>query len=382
MPPVLSRARLIAALATLVALLAAAALAPAAHAGSAKQVRVMTRNLYLGADLTPAIQATTPLQLALAGTQIWNTVQATDFPARAKVLAKEIAAADPDLIGLQEAAIWRTGPADGPPVLGGSPATNVQYDYLQSLLDELAAIGSPYVLVRKQAEADLEGPTVSGFDIRLTQQDAILAKKSRVDAGVLSFPATGSANYPSAINLKLPLLGGLVQVESTRGYVWADVSSKQAGSFRFVDTHLEAFSASYRALQAQFLATNGPANATDRPVVLVGDLNSDPNDGSTSGPDPTPNNTAFNVLTGPFAYKDTWVQANGSAPGFTSGFNEFVNDPNTAGLDHRIDHVLTRGAAVPSDYAKVTGTDPLNRTPAGLWPSDHAGVSTKVYPNP
>ena len=53
-----------------------------------RPVKVMTRNLYLGADLTPAIQATTQLELALAGTQIWNTVLATDFPERARVLAR------------------------------------------------------------------------------------------------------------------------------------------------------------------------------------------------------------------------------------------------------------------------------------------------------
>ena len=385
MPLSRSRARVVALLA-LAALVAVAAFAPAAQAGSSKQVRVMTRNLYLGADLTPAIQATSLFGLAQAGSQIWSTVQATNFPERAKVLAKEIAAADPDLIGLQEAAIWRTGAPDGPPILGGSPATTVTYDYLQSLLDELAAVGSPYVLVRKQQEADLEGPTLNGFDIRLTQQDAILAKKSRVDAGVLSWTATGSANYPAALNLKLPLLGGSanggVDIESTRGYVFADIVSKQAGSFRFVDTHLEAFSAGFRAAQAQFLATAGPASTTSQPVVLVGDLNSAPGDTSTSGVDPTPNGLAFNVLTGVFGYQDTWAQANPGDPGFTSGFNEFVNDPDTSGIDHRIDHVLTRGAAVGSDYAKVTGLDPANRTPGGLWPSDHAGVSTKVYPNP
>ena len=93
-----------------------------------------------------------------------------------------------------------------------------------------------------------------------------------------------------------------------------------------------------------------------------------------------PGGLAYALLTGTFGYADTWIQANGSAPGFTSGFNELVNDANTSGLDTRIDHVLTRGAAEPSDKSLVTGTDPANRTPAGLWPSDHAGVVTRVFP--
>jgi hypothetical protein len=378
-----SRARILLALLTLIAV---AAVAPAAQAAKPKQIKVMTRNLYLGADLTPAIQATSLFGLAQAGSEIWSTVQATDFNARAKVLAKEIQAEDPQLIGLQEAAIWRTGAPDGPPVLGGSPAGDVVYDYIPTLLGELAAIGSPYVLVVKQPEADIEGPTLNGFDIRLTQQDAILAKKESVDNGDITWTTAAGAHYPAAIQLNLPLLGGPanggVNVESTRGFVFADVNVK-GNAFRFVDTHLEAFSPGRRAQQAGFLAQFGPASATDRPVVLVGDLNSAPDDLAPGGPpDPTPNGLAYAILTGSFGYQDTWVQANGAAPGFTSGFNEFVNDADLSGLDHRIDHVLTRGAAQASDKATVTGTDFANRTPGGLWPSDHAGVVTKVYPRP
>jgi endonuclease/exonuclease/phosphatase family metal-dependent hydrolase len=387
MPPVLSRARIVAALATLIALCATAALVPAAQAADKpKQIKVMTRNLYLGADLTPAIQATSLFGLAQAGSEIWDTVNATNFNERAKVLAKEIQAEDPQLIGLQEAAKWYTGAPDGPPVLGGAPADQVAYDYIPTLQAELTAIGSPYVIVKKQAEADIEGPTTLGIDIRLTQQDAILAKKASVDNGDITWTTAAGAHYPASIQLNLPLLGGPanggVNVESTRGFVFADVNVK-GNAFRFVDTHLEAFSSGRRAQQAGFLAQFGPASATDRPVVLVGDLNSAPGDTSPgSAQDPTPNGLAFAILTGAFGYQDTWVQANGAAPGFTSGFNEFVNDPDTSGLDHRIDHVLTRGAAQASDKASVTGTDQANRTPGGLWPSDHAGVVTKVYPRP
>jgi hypothetical protein len=334
-----------------------------------RPVKVMTRNLYLGADLTPAIAATNPLELALAGTEIWNTVVATDFPERAKVLAYEIADTDPDLIGLQEAAIWRTGPPDGPPVLGGTPATTVQYDYLQSLLDELEAIGTPYVVVYSQEEADIESITTLGFDARLTQRDVILAKKSKVDAGELTCANAQGAHYPDAIQLELPLLGGLVFVQSTRGYVSADcVVNKRA--FRFVNTHLEAFSALARFAQAQFLAAFGPANTMEQPVVLVGDLNSDRRDGP-------PN--AINLLIDTFGYIDTWAQVNGDADGFTSGFNEFVDDPDASGLSRRIDHVMTR-PQVTVQKSRVTGIDGDNRTPAGLWPSDHAGVITTLAP--
>jgi endonuclease/exonuclease/phosphatase family metal-dependent hydrolase len=109
-------------------------------------------------------------------------------------------------------------------------------------------------------------------------------------------------------------------------------------SFRFVTTHLEPFDPLVRANQAaELVAAEGPANTSSHdPVVLVGDLNSDPND-------PPPHGTAFDVLAGA-GLVDTWVQANGSAPGFTHGFSELLDDPNTDGFDTRIDHVLTRNA--------------------------------------
>jgi endonuclease/exonuclease/phosphatase family metal-dependent hydrolase len=345
-----------------------------------RPVKVMTRNLYLGASLTSAIGAGDLGELAAAGTQIWNTVLATNFPERAKVLAFEIADADPDLIGLQEAAIWRTGPPDGPPMLGGTPAMDVQFDYLQSLLDELEAIGAPYVVVISQEEADIESITegfpFSGFDIRLTQRDVILAKKSKVEAGELACDNAQGAHYPPETQLNLPLLG--VPVESTRGYVSADcVVNKRA--FRFINTHLEAFSAGFRALQAGFLAQFGPASDISQPVVLVGDLNSDPNDNSVNLPDPTPNNAAINLLMGLFGYVDTWGALFGDADGFTSGFNEFVDDPDASGLSKRIDHVMTRPLIEMRD-SRVTGIDSDNRTPDGLWPSDHAGLITTLAP--
>ena len=343
-----------------------------------RPVKVMTRNVYLGADLAPAILATTLPELALAGTQIWETVLDTDFAERAKLLAREIADADPALIGLQEVALWRTGAPDGPPILGGTPATNVAFDYLELLLDELDAVRAPYVVVISQLEADLESITASGFDLRLTQRDVILARKSSLEAGEISCTNVQGAHYPASIQLSLPLMGGLFVVESTRGYVFADCTVNRR-SFRFINTHLESFSAGRRAQQAGFLAQFGPASTLTQPVVLVCDLNSDPLDASVDPPDPTPNNLAFNVLTGMFGYVDTWAQVNGTAPGFTYGFGELVDDPDLSGFSKRYDHVLTR-PEVTARRSSVTGTDGDNRSPGGLWPSDHGGVIVTLAP--
>ena len=49
-----------------------------------------------------------------------------------------------------------------------------------------------------------------------------------------------------------------------------------------------------------------------------------------------------------------------------------IFDPNSV-LDHTVDHVLTK-PALRTQRAYVTGNDVNERTPSGLWPSDHGGV--------
>ena len=105
----------------------------------------MTRNLFLGADLAPAINAPgIPEAINGAGT-VWNELQATKFPERAIPLAKEIKASKADLVGLQEVALWHVQqPSDGgappiSPVAGAQPATTVAFDFLALLQDSSAA---------------------------------------------------------------------------------------------------------------------------------------------------------------------------------------------------------------------------------------------------
>ena len=80
----------LAALLIIALLLPTAALAKKGHGhghGKGHVANVMTRNLYLGADLTPAILAPTLPQFVQANGQILREVTANNFPVRAEGLA-------------------------------------------------------------------------------------------------------------------------------------------------------------------------------------------------------------------------------------------------------------------------------------------------------
>ena len=235
----------------------------------------MTRNLYLGADLAPAIAATTPEELSAANGQILREVVHNDFPTRAKGLAQELLTEKPDLVGLQEVALWQTTPL--------SPAaTPVAYDYLPELLAELNKGGKRYEVVVVQEEFDLEAPAdynglpndgpLPGFPNaemlgRLTMRDVILARHG---AGVQTWNAEGG-NF--ATLLEVPILGQPKPIK--RGWTETDAKVRGSHPFHFVNTHLEAFQPLIREAQAKELVAPGGPATSSLPVVLVGDLNSD-----------------------------------------------------------------------------------------------------------
>jgi endonuclease/exonuclease/phosphatase family metal-dependent hydrolase len=348
--------------ALLLLMAAVAAIAPATQAkgkdkGNPASLTVMTRNLYLGTDLLPIALAPSVPAFEQAATNGFNQVKATNFPARAKLIAREVKRAKPDLIGLQEAALWRTGPKDGT----ATRAQTVAFDFLEILRTALRQAGVPYAVVQSNDEADIEGPTSEGFDVRLTMRDVVLVRKKQRKG--LRLTRRGRGTYDT--RLELPTQVGTFA--SVRGYVYVD--GKLAGRrFRFIDTHLEAYGSEIRTRQAQELLA-GPARRKGR-VILVGDMNSDPD-----GAEPQ----AFQALTGA-GFVDTWARLYPTKPGLTSGLRADLMDPPSPNPfdDSRIDHVLVKGKIKPLN-AKVVGTNPAtSRTSTGLWASDHAGVVTKL----
>jgi endonuclease/exonuclease/phosphatase family metal-dependent hydrolase len=351
-----------------IALLLAVLTAPV----QAKQTRltVMTQNLDLGTDLQPILAATDFNTLVAAVSQTFAAVVATNIPTRMDAVADEIAKQGPDLIGLQEAAIWRSQtPSDFTfPPIPTPNATTVEFDFLELLLDRLTARGLHYTPVATSLNVDAEAPglTPGGIccrDIRLTDRDVILARTELVEDLEISNPQ--ASNF--ATNLTVAFFGGTFTV--LRSWASVDVSMGDT-TVRFLTTHLEAVAPAIQLVQAGELLA-GPANTT-LPVVLVCDCNSS---ATGTGADVTP--TYADLIHAGFI--DAWSEAHPGEAGFTCCQIGTLTQPSA--FTERIDLVLFRsGLSVHS--AKRIGATPGDRTPrvsppeppARLWPSDHAGV--------
>jgi hypothetical protein len=130
-------------------------------ASGSPTLTVMTWNIYLGGNINRPIRAafdrTGPegvLALGHANHELRDVVDRTGFATRSRLLADEISAARPDLIGLQEVALWRHGPMQLDQI-GRPNATEVDYDFLAILLADLAhlAIRSPVPQAQRRTYA-------------------------------------------------------------------------------------------------------------------------------------------------------------------------------------------------------------------------------------
>jgi endonuclease/exonuclease/phosphatase family metal-dependent hydrolase len=330
--------------------LGATGLRPAAADTTQAQRRltVATYNLYLGADLTPLFTASSQQELVRRAGQVYANVVKTDFPSRAAAIAELLAADPPDIAGLQEVALWETGPLNGP--------LTPSYDFLELVLAALARHGLDYRPVAVNTNFSGSMPISATTAARFTDHDVIIARAD-LATGLLRISHPESHNFAAKLVIPTAIPG--LSFTVPRG--WSAVDAKVRGkTVRFVDTHLEAFSTQVRNLQAVELAA-ALAGSGD-PVVLVGDLNSRPDD--VAG--------AYGIFA-TAGYADAWVVVHGPDGGFTSGQSELLdNVPST--LDHRIDDVLYQPRGVRAVAADVIGEELDDRTPAGLWPSDHAGV--------
>ena len=139
-------------------------------------VRVMTRNMDAGTDLKLVLAAHDDVSFAQGVDATLAEIKDSGIAQRAARVAEEMAEQKPDLVGLQEVTLYRTGPLSLQP----SGVTDVLFDQLDSLVSELANRSLKYAVVVTQDLVDVEVrvPT-QNLNLRMTDRDVILVRSDR-----------------------------------------------------------------------------------------------------------------------------------------------------------------------------------------------------------
>ncbi len=384
----ISRLRVLNVLCIFVGVLVFAAPLISTAADVGPKINVMTRNLYLGADIFRVVDAASnPDSIPYVVGQVYHIMLETNFSARANAIADEIAANKPQVIGLNEVeAFYKISPTTG-------NVTNT-IDFYTILNAALKARKMDYQAFSVK-NADITMPMVdsTGFSyVRMVDHDYILVRKG------ITADQVFAKNYEVFLTLPIQMPDGTVAyIDFKRGYIVVDVNVK-GEDYRIACTHPEVRSAVesvFRFVQSaqmhELLTTMNTLSTYDpKPAIMVGDFNSSPEDiPGYYGPYPYVPPYMQAAAAG---YLDTWLLQSQYDEGYTSGFDEFVSDPDPTLLDTRIDLVWLKTFdlllldKVSCDVVgneisdMVLNTYPEPRDYAGdyLWPSDHAGVVSNI----
>ena len=360
-----------------------------------KPIKVMSRNLYLGADVGVALQLIP--NLPAAAQFMWKQVQETDFSKRKDILVSEIQSESPDVIGLQEATIWYCQAKPW------SKKVEV-FNFTNQLLQ---ALNGTYIIAEKDGrKAFNPGYSIGPIPFLTRVNDAKtfqpLFGQDHADCGFQIGDAllikselkqyinqVGNTEY-DAVYKVVPTL-----MEIYRGYTWADITM-QGSNVRFVATHLESLWDANKVPKAADQARQLVKDlaSTQSPIVVIGDFNSDPRDPrqkgyANPGEQPTASEKCPAGSTQCSAYKimrdakftDAGPDASDPAT-FTWGMNALLTGPdparktaastmgNTYGFTDRLDYIFLKNG-IDVLTSKIIGQAP----PYG---TDHAGVVAEL----
>ena len=319
-----------------------------ASGAARSEIVVLTRNMYVGADVDAIIAALVtpdPADDQAALLAAITTLQATSYPARAAAIADEIARARPHVIGLQE--VSKVDIALPP--LG----IDVHLDFLPTLIAELAERGLDYEVAARVR--NIEAAPFPG--VSLVDEDALLVDRTRVEVH-----GADARRFTANIG---PVAPGVVLA---RGWVSASVTV-EGRTYTVASTHLESGGLpgldQLRAAQASELAA---ALSGASPAIVVGDLND------------VPGSLMYQVLAGA-GFADAWSELRGAAIGYTCCHASDLSN-RVQQFDERIDYVLVRDAAGVRGSISRVGEVPADRF-AGpthqIWASDHAGLVARLF---
>jgi hypothetical protein len=325
-------------------------------------LRVLTYNVDEGTDFIEVSSATTTLQFIAAVGQTIASVRATNPLARMQAVARQITAAAPTLVSLQEVDRWSSGPFN--PATGMCGPLTVEFDMLQELMSALTTLGGHYQVALRAVQYNF--PPTPGLIlpgtllcVQVVDYNVILAR-SDLSPSRFQWSNPQSAQFVNMVSLPTPV--GIIPLPR----VWASVDATFNGkAFRFIGTHLESSDPNIRELQGGELRA-GPAN-TSLPVIVAMDSN------AQAAPLPQDPTYLDFMARG---YNDAWSQLFPTTSGFTCCQAPSV-DNITSQLYQRIDLVLTLGSVEAQNIA-VLGADPASKTSEGLWPSDHAAVVAQL----
>ena len=324
------------------------------------EVRVLTQNMYVGASLGILLQNQGDFATAIA--KFTHDLLATKAAERAAAMAAEIAEQRPDFVALHE--VWKLVDAKG----------NVVEDLLQYVLDALKALGQPYKLAHDEVHdaiavvdaEELVDPC--GITGQIKDRGAILMRTDG-DIQIMNvqplkfFPPISiplRCNPPPAI----PTI-----ISTTPGFVFVDATVRGI-PLRFVSVHLVP---NPTTIEAHTLDLLDKTASPTLPLVFGGDFNTTAND---------PSNISYKLVYQHLidaGLTDAWnPHIHRPGLGLTCCQKPLLNEPSD--LTTRVDLILFSGAFEVEDI-NLIGNKETDRTPSGLWPSDHAGlVATLATP--
>ncbi len=318
---------------------------------------VFSQNVYVGTNVDAVLSAPAD-QLQARLFEALATFASTNWPERADRIAEYIAANRPDLVSLNEVSHVT--------IQGLAPAfPDLDVDFLPILMSALANSGVNYVIAGSVANIDAN-LSLGGPSIRLEDFDVVLARADVAITNVIAQRYAAQVSVP---------LGALGTIDLVRG--WVQVDATVGGrTVRFVSTHLEPQETSLPLQLVQSGELIASLAGSPYPVVIAGDLNSDPLD-----PAPLTSYDQFAAA----GFYDAWLSRAGSRTesGYTCCTSSNLLDV-PAGHHKRIDLVLARpvgrarGQAIRPVQFDVFGDAPADRTESGLWASDHAGVMATI----
>jgi hypothetical protein len=336
-------------------------------------------------------------------------------------LAREISGRRPHVVGMQEVFEFTCTPpgANDPNGLVGNgcsfgPIAGAFNDHLQGTLD---ALGGTYVAKAIVKNLDITLPIVTpvgGAYVTVVDRDVILVRSDLDGAATVvdysgspwscTYPSVNGCNYDFVATTKIG--GSDVRIE--RGFVGIDLTVG-GSNYRVVNTHLEVrepdgsnpYSRIVQSVQAhQLVLTATAAVPSDRKLIVVGDINSDPRDPVLPVPEelqlayglppvivpPYMQFTAPVSLGGP-GFTDSWTMRPGTATGqgapligWSCCQDEDLANRHSA-LYERIDMIFSLTAPSKVLDARLIGTTPASKTPPGghgLWAADHAAVAATL----